>query len=165
MMVRVPLRLALLCLCVFTLAAQSTIFVSRHADRYGTEPDPDLTKLGEEQAEALGRLLQEANVTHIYTTEFIRTQQTAAPLARLAGVEPVVVKQDEFDELIRRIRATLRPGESTLVVGHRASVPRVVKALSGKDIQPLTPTEYGRLIAVTLFPDGASSVVTLRYGK
>jgi phosphohistidine phosphatase SixA len=107
-------------------------------------------------------MLRDAHVTHIYTTEFIRTKQTAAPLAKLAKVEPVVVKQDDFDGLIRQIRATLRPGESTLVVGHRATVPRVVKALSGKDIPPLAAAEYGRLIAVTLFPDGTSSVVTLR---
>jgi broad specificity phosphatase PhoE len=147
------------------LSAQSTVFVSRHAARHATEPDPALTEAGEKQAEALGLMLAAANVTRIYTTQLIRTRQTAAPAARRAKVEPVVVQQEEFDELIRRVRETLRPGESTLVVGHRGTVPRIVKALSGKDIPPLTASEYGRLLAVTLFPDGRSSVVTLRYAE
>jgi broad specificity phosphatase PhoE len=155
----------LLALSALSLAAQSTIFVSRHADRYGTEPDPAITPLGEKQAEALGRMLVAANVKHIYATEFIRTQQTAAPTASRAKVKPVIVKQDDLEGLISQIRATLRPDESTLVVSHRASVPRIVKALTGKDIEPLTASEYGRLIAVTLFPDGKSSVVTLRYAE
>src|SRR5262245_31969721 len=101
--------LLLLCATALTLAAQSTIFVSRHADRYGTEPDPAITPLGEKQAEALGRLLVAANIKHIYTTEFIRTQQTAAPTAARAKVKPVIVKQDDFDGLMRQIRATLKP--------------------------------------------------------
>src|SRR5207344_2306678 len=102
---------------------------------------PAITPTGEKQAEALGRTLAAADLKHIYTTEFIRTQQTAAPIARRAKVKPVIVKQDDFDGLIRQIRATLKPGESTLVVGHRASVPRIVKALTGKHIEPLTADE------------------------
>lgn len=165
-MMRSVCRIALLaCVSVLSLAAQSTIFVSRHADRYGTEPDPDLTPAGKRQAEALSRLLADANVTHIYTTELSRTRQTAAPTARHAKVKPVVIPQAEFNELIRRVRATLRPGESTLIVGHRQTVPRIVAALAGKKIEPLGPSEYGRLIAITLFPDGKASIVTLRYAE
>jgi broad specificity phosphatase PhoE len=146
-----------------TIHAQTTIFVTRHADRYGTEPDPSLTPTGEEQARALGRLLADANVRHIFTTELVRTQQTAAPLARLAGIAPVAVPQKNFDELIANVRASLAPDTAILVVGHRATVPKIVHALSGKDIVPLGSGEYGRLIAITLFPDGRSSLVTLRY--
>jgi broad specificity phosphatase PhoE len=144
--------------------AQSTIFVSRHADREAPEPDPPLTAKGRCQAEALAGLLADAKIKHIYTTELIRTQQTAAPTARLSGVTPVVVAQTDFDGLIAHVRATAKAGESTLVVGHRGTVPRIVKALSGQDIPPLASDEYTRLIAVTLFPDGRASVVTLRQG-
>jgi phosphohistidine phosphatase SixA len=144
--------------------AQSTVFVTRHEDRGGEEPDPSLTAKGRCQADALAGLLADAKVTQIYTTNLLRTQQTAAPLARLTGVKPVVVDQADFDSLIAKIRGTLRPGESTLVVGHRASVPRIVKALTGQDIAPLGSGEYTRLIAITLFPDGHASVVTLRQG-
>lgn len=152
-----------LTVAALTSPAQSTIFVSRHADRFGTEPDPALTPLGEKQAEALGRLLAEANIRHIYTTELLRTRQTAAPTARIAGVTPVVVAQEQFDPLIAKLRQTATPGASTLVVGHRQTVPKIVRALTGKEIPPLASGEYGRLIVVTLLPNGESSIVTLRY--
>src|SRR5215510_1105083 len=71
---------------VSTLAAQVTVFVARHADRGGAEPDPSLTDVGFRQAEALGELLRHAGVTHIYTTELLRTRQTAAPTSRITGV-------------------------------------------------------------------------------
>lgn len=75
---RALLFLAMASLC----AGHSTIFVSRHADRFGTEPDPSLTPLGMKQAEALARLLVSANIRYIDTTELLRTRQTAAPTAR-----------------------------------------------------------------------------------
>src|SRR5262249_55842666 len=114
--------------------AQSTIFVTRHADRYGTEPDPELTPIGKEQALALAQLLSDANIKHIFTTELVRTQQTAAPLAHQANVTPVIVPQDKFDNLMAQIKKAIRPNESILVVGHRATVPQIVHALTGRDI-------------------------------
>ena len=143
--------------------AQSTIFVTRHADRFGTEPDPSLTPKGEEQARSLAQLLSDANVKHIFTTELIRTQETAGPLAHRINVTPVVVPQVNFDELIAKVRGSLQPNESILVVGHRETVPKIVRSLTGKDVPSLGSGEYGRLIAITLFSDGSSSVVTLRY--
>ena len=155
----------LICLSSVVAWGQSTIFVSRHADRFGTEPDPSLTPLGKAQAESLGRMLADANIQHIYTTELLRTQQTAAPVAMRNGVKPVVVPQDKFDDLIEQVRKTALEHESTLVVGHRQTVPKIVKALTGQEIPPLGSSEYGRLIMITLFPDGRSSVVTLHYGN
>jgi phosphohistidine phosphatase SixA len=144
--------------------AQSTIFVVRHADRYGTEPDPNITPEGHRQARSLAALLADAKVTHIYTTELVRTQQTAAPTAKEFGIAPVTVSSEKPDELIRQIRGTLKTGEATLVVGHRASVPKIVEALTGQKVTPLEVGEYDRIEVVTLFPDGRSSVVLLRYG-
>lgn len=156
--------LAVFLLSAGLIFAQSTVFVVRHADRYGTEPDPDITPEGQRQAAALARLLADTKITHIYTTELVRTQQTAAPTAKQFGVTPVIVSSEKPNELIRQIQSTLKSGEATLVVGHRASVPAIVKALTGQTVTPLEVGEYDRLEVVTLFPDGRSSVVLLRYG-
>jgi phosphohistidine phosphatase SixA len=109
-------------------------------------------------------VLGDARITHIYTSEALRTRQTAEPTARKFGVEPVVVDAQDFAGLIRRVRETLRKDEATLVVGHRASVPRIVKELSGEEIPPLEVGEFDRLVVITVFPDGKSGVVTLRFG-
>lgn len=162
-------RVASAALFVLTVAvpcpAQTTIFISRHADRFGTEPDPSLTPAGMKQARDLGRLLAPANVRHIYTTELLRTRQTAEPTAREAHIQPVIIDQNHYEELIAAIRATSRDHEATLVIGHRQTVPKIVKDLTGQQIPPLSSGEYGRLMVVTLWPDGKSSVVTLHYGE
>jgi len=49
-------------------------------------------------------------------------------------------------------------------VGHRGSVSAIVKALTGETVTPLKFDEFDRLEVITLFPDGRSSVVLLRYG-
>lgn len=143
-------------------SAQSTVFVVRHCDRGPEEPDAALTPKGLRQAEVLGAMLADAKLTRIFTTELTRTQQTAAPAAKRAGVAPEVVAQTDFDGLITRVRAGLRAGEATLVVGHRGTVPRIVKALAGADIPPLASDEFTRIVVLTLFSDGRSTVVTLR---
>lgn len=171
-MMRMPMKRHLLLKCVVLIAlccscnparCQATIFVTRHADRYGTEPDPSLTPKGMQQAQVLAQMLIDANIKHIFTTELIRTQQTAAPTAHDAHIDPVIVPQNHLDELIAKIKASIRPNESILVVGHRATVPQIVHALTGQDIVPLGSSEYGRLIAITVPEKGSSSVVTLRY--
>jgi phosphohistidine phosphatase SixA len=152
------------CVCVAGAWAQSTIFVTRHADREGFEPDPPLTAQGECRAEALSLLLSDANIKHIYVSDTLRARQTASPTSRLSGVLPVIVSQPDFDGLIAKVRETLKPGESTLVVGHRESVGRIVKALCGQTVEPLGSGEYTRLFVITLFPDGKTSFFTLRQG-
>ena len=74
-------------------AAQHTVFLVRHAERADTTPgaarrwptDPDLSDAGRARAESLAAALKDAKITAIYTTEFKRTQQTAAPLAKALG--------------------------------------------------------------------------------
>ncbi len=161
---RLALAAGLLLAGSLAAPAQTTVFVVRHADRGAAEPDPALTETGQRQAQALATLLRDARVRHIYTTEFQRTGQTAAPTAREAGVKPEVVRQADLDHLTARVRKSCAAGEAVLIVGHRSTVPRIVKALSDTEIQPLGTSEYDRLVVVTLFPDGKSSVVTLRYG-
>lgn len=164
---RLPRPLAALALLLASAGAtfaQSTVFVVRHADRGPEEPDALLTPLGLRQAGQLAALLADAHIRHIYTTELTRTRQTAAPTARQSGVTPTIVPQADFDQLVTAIRSTLHADESTLVVGHRSTVPRIVKALTGRDIPPLAGDEFTRVLAITLFPDGRSSIVTLRYG-
>jgi 2,3-bisphosphoglycerate-dependent phosphoglycerate mutase len=57
------------------------------ADGHG---DPDLAPDGVEQAEKAAARLAAEHIDAIYVTPLLRTQQTAAPLARLTGLQPVV---------------------------------------------------------------------------
>ena len=55
-------------------------------------PGPGLTELGERQAEALARVPGERADPALYASTLIRTQITAAPLARVHGLETEVLE-------------------------------------------------------------------------
>ena len=54
-------------------------------------PGPGLTELGERQAEALSRALANERIHALYASTLVRTQITAAPLARLHGLDTEVI--------------------------------------------------------------------------
>lgn len=151
----------LLCALGVSAGAQ-TIFIARHAERTG-EPDPPLNEQGQRRAEALAQLLSDAGVYYFYASDTVRARQTAEPLARRANRSVEQVAQADFEELIARIRKTADPSRPTLVIGHRETVPRIVKALGGGEIPGLGSAEHDRLIVLTMLPGGKASVVTLRY--
>ncbi|KDE98915.1 hypothetical protein Y900_008115 [Mycolicibacterium aromaticivorans JS19b1 = JCM 16368] len=70
----------------------------RHGESYGNiagagidtkVPGPQLTDLGEQQAEAIAQQLKDGGYDSIYVSDMIRTHQTAAPLATETGLTPI----------------------------------------------------------------------------
>lgn len=147
--------------------AQRIAFVVRHAERaddagggaamLARGQDPPLSAAGRERAERLARHLRDAGVTAIYVTQYVRTQQTAEPLARALGLKPTQIENDETDDLVRDIRSRYAAGV-VLVVGHSSTVPVIVKALGGGEVE-VQDDEYDALFIVAR---GAGGVV-VRY--
>jgi probable phosphoglycerate mutase len=54
-------------------------------------PGPGLTRLGQQQADALPVALADRGIERLFTSTMLRTQITAAPLAAALGLEPVVL--------------------------------------------------------------------------
>ena|SRR5438552_11616000 len=77
---RVVLIAALLFFASTAVEASPILFLVRHAEKAMTGGnDPELSAVGQERAEALARILKDCKITAIFTTEFKRTQETAAP--------------------------------------------------------------------------------------
>jgi 2,3-bisphosphoglycerate-dependent phosphoglycerate mutase len=58
--------------------------------------DPGLTELGVEQARLTAQALREARLTHLYCSPFLRSLETARPLAETLGM-PVDIRSDIFE--------------------------------------------------------------------
>lgn len=134
MVSRVLTICVLACMSALPAAAQHTVFLVRHAERAdsspGTSPtmaaDPDLSEAGRTRAEHLAQALKDAKITAIFTTEFKRTQQTAAPLAKALGLTVKIVTSKSEAGLIADLKAAKG---NVLVVGHSNTVPEIVKQL------------------------------------
>lgn len=145
--------------------APTTIILVRHAEKAG-EPgdrDPELNDAGRRRAAALARVLGDANISAIYSTQVLRTRNTAAPLARRLGID-VTITPDFIEDMAVTLRSE-HSGETVLVVGHSNTVPQTINALGAGPMENLADDEYDWLFVVTLAANGSVSLMKLRYGQ
>jgi broad specificity phosphatase PhoE len=129
-------------------SAQPVVVIVRHAEKAadgGT--DPDLSAAGRARADALARILKDSGITGIFTSEFKRTQETAAPTATLAGVAPTVIAAKDVAGLVAKLH---RLSGNVLVVGHGGTIPDIVKALGIDTPIQIPEDDYTELLIVTL---------------
>jgi broad specificity phosphatase PhoE len=133
---------------VSVASAQPFVVVVRHGEKAtngGTEPE--LSSAGRARADALARILKDSGITAIFTTEFKRTQETAAPTATSVHVTPTVVAAKDTAGLVAKLHQL---GGNALVIGHGDTIPTIIKAL-GINVPVNVPDEdYSELLIVTL---------------
>jgi broad specificity phosphatase PhoE len=151
----------------------TTVILVRHGDR-ATEPgnDPPLTAAGVARAGDLALMLRDAGIQAIITTQFRRTKETAAPLARQVKIVPEEVPDlgHSADEVAAHARAVARSilerhrGQTVLVVGHGHTVPAIIAALGAPRPPPICESVFDRLFVVTVPASGPATTVELHYG-
>jgi len=147
-MKRFLLPLLLLALFASAAGAQSIVFIVRHAEKATSGGnDPDLSEAGRARAEVLAKMLQDAGITAIYATEFKRTQQTAAPLAKALAIESTTLPANDITTLTSKLRDSK---ENALVVGHTNTIPNLIKALGIVAPISIPETDYDNLFILVL---------------
>jgi len=138
----------LLFVSVSMASAQPVVVIVRHAEKATNGgSDPDLSSAGRARADALARILKDSGITAIFTTEFKRTQETAAPTATSIGVTATVVPAKDTAALVAKLHQL---NGNALVVGHGDTIPNIIKAL-GINVPINIPDEdYSELLIVTL---------------
>lgn len=141
--------------------APTTVIFVRHAEKAGKEPSSPLTEVGRKRAEDLRDMFLGAGLAAIYSTDFVRTRETVAPLAEALGLEVKTYDPEQAEAEAARILGQ-HPGQRVLVVGHRPSVPRMISALGGPELPTLE--RYDDLFVLTVFERGRTALTRLRYG-
>lgn len=151
------------------MAQPATVVLVRHGEKASAPAgDPPLSADGEARAEALARVLADAHVDAVVTTELARTRSTAAPLVRARGLTPIVVASGRdvgahAQATAAAVRA--RPaGEVVLVVGHSNTLPAIVAALGGPAMPELCDQEYATMMVLELRPDGPARLIRASFG-
>lgn len=152
----------------------TTVFLVRHAEKAANPPeDPPLLEAGSIRSQELARVLGKAGIKAIYTSQFLRTKQTAEPLAKQLGIaiidvpikmsasNPREVSQESIKELAEKVNQ--RAGENALIVGHSNTVPEVIKALGGDVVPTIDEKEFDNLFVVTVYGKGKAKVTHLKY--
>jgi phosphohistidine phosphatase SixA len=139
----------------------TTVVLVRHAEKLSEDRDPGLSEAGQARAERLAGMLRAAGLDAIYVSEARRTQETAAPVAAAAGVEPRVVPAEASSRLVRRLKWRHR-GDVVLVVGHFNTLPEIADRL-GAAIGLVDEQDYGGLWVISYSRLRGTRLLTLRY--
>lgn len=152
-----------LSMCTAALAEPLEVFWVRHAEKELEGSDPALTSAGQARAQALANLLIDARIDGIHSTDYLRTRQTAAPLAEALGLAVELYDPRDLPALIEKLRAR---GGRHLVVGHSNTTPAGVELMGGEPGSEIVEaTEYDRLYLVSAREDGVVSTLLFRYGE
>lgn len=159
---------------LFLLAASAafakqptTVILVRHGEKAAASGDMPLSDAGLARAQELARVLADAHVGAIFVTQYVRTQQTAAPIAKAAGLTPIVVTANADYAKAIAAKIAEHAGETVLVVGHSNTTPDVIRQLGIAEAPSIAETQFDDLFIVVLGDgamDGAAKLIRLRYG-
>ncbi|MFC1791684.1 phosphoglycerate mutase family protein, partial [Gemmatimonadota bacterium] len=125
---------------------QTLIFLVRHAEKVDDgSADPALTEAGRVRARLLAEMLKDVGLTHVHSSDYLRTRTTAGPAAEAAGLEVTLYDPRDLGGFATHLLGV--PGRH-LVVGHSNTNPELVAALGGDPHGTIDDLEYDRLYLV-----------------
>jgi phosphohistidine phosphatase SixA len=143
-----------------TESAESVFFLVRHAEKADQEDDPPLTDQGQRRARSLANLLSDAGIETVYSSDTLRTRDTAAPIAADLGLDIDIYDPHDLVELAAMLLGS--PGRY-LVVGHSNTTPELAGLLGGEPGPAIEDSEYDRLYVLTHRPAVGTTTVFLRF--
>ena len=154
--------------CLFFLSCTRTVYIVRHAEKAQASDslpnmsltDPPLSEPGKVRAMSLKNELAGKHISHIYSTNTIRTFYTADPLSKSLNIPTKVYSN--IDSLVTVLKNS--KGNS-LVVGHSNTVDDIANKLAGKIYVngDLKDNEYDNLFIVR-FRGKKASFERRKYG-
>jgi broad specificity phosphatase PhoE len=157
----IALLIASLCSAQIT-----TIILVRHAEKAGASGDVPLSPAGLTRANELVRVLADTNIAAVYTTPYLRTEQTAGPLAAAHHLEPIVIDAGKTyaHDIVAKIMRDHK-SQTVVVVGHSNTTVDVLKELGVASPKAIADSEYDDLFVCSIAKRMAPSLVTLHYGE
>lgn len=125
---RILLLLALACCASCT----TNYYLVRHAERLDNSADTPLSPAGLTRANVLRDSLLDNSIDLIFSSTYLRTRQTAQPLADALGYPLNLYNPDTTNQFINRLKKI--QGKDVLVTGHSDNVPTMVQGLTGETV-------------------------------
>lgn len=158
------------CFLIATVAsaassAITTVILVRHSEKAGATGDVPLSAAGMDRANELARVLTATSIAAIYVTPYLRTEQTAAPLATAHHLKPVITETgDTYARSLADAILRDHKGDTLVVVGHSNTTPDVIRSLGVANAPSIADSEYDNLFIVSLADGASAKLTTLKYG-
>ncbi|MEM7587447.1 MAG: DUF3616 domain-containing protein [Acidobacteriota bacterium] len=152
------------------LESISNFYVVRHAEKTGPRGDVPLTREGHWRAAELRELLRTVPLAAVYSTDYLRTRDTAAPTAVSAGLELELYPPEGRPPVSEWAAALIERhlGQNVLISSHSGgpqdaySVASIVQELTGEPVAAIPESDYTNLYQVTITEYGEGEARELR---
>ena len=141
-------------------AAQETIFVIRHTEKAAEGVDPDITEAGRERAAAWARLLSDAGLDHVFTSDAKRTQETGKIIAGHLGLPIDSLPVADITDLVDTLEFD-HEHQNVLIVGHTETIPGILERLGAEDQVKLGQEDYDNLFVLVATGSDKRRVIRL----
>lgn len=142
----------------FSTSPVTTILIVRHAEKNiePNNPNPSLSAEGIARSQTLRHVLGESNVKTIYTSQFLRTQQTAQPLAERLGLNATQIDAKDT----RAASST----ESSRIIAAKSSLSSDTRTASRRSSKHWAAARFQRFPkrSTTIFSSSLSKDMVLR---
>lgn len=140
---------------------QRAVILVRHAEKLDSSDDPLLSPAGEERAKRLAAMLKDAGVAAVVTTEYKRTQLTAAPLVKALHLVPEILSAKKPEETVAVLKKK-HAQDVVLVVGHSNTLPPLIQKLGVAEAVTLDD-DYDNLFIVVPRGKGPPTLLRLKF--
>lgn len=154
----------------FESQATTTIIFFRHAEQTShDEADPPLSEAGQRRVAELTRQLVDADVVAgidaIYSTPYIRSLETARPLADRLDLPINTYSADDTEEILDTILKNHK-GKIILVIGHSNTLPVLIANLgASKKVPAIAQNEFDNIYIISIPWFGKTKTIRLRIGE
>lgn len=146
----------------------STYILLRHAEKDTSAPgssmmkaDPPLSAAGEKRAQRLPDVLKQYSPDAIYSTNYTRTRNTVAPLAKKFNKEIQVydpVNLVQFADMLLK-----QTGKTIIVAGHSNTTPQLANLLLGEKRYSNLPDDVYNQYWVITITNGKAEARVMTY--
>lgn len=132
---------------------QFTIYLVRHSEKdFNSKNSSDLplSECGEKRSEALSVYLSDIHLDEIYSTDYTRTRNTAAPTAEEKSIETTIYSAADLKAFAKEL---LAKKQDALVVGHSNTTGVLAGILTDKNIGDIDLDIYDHIYQVVICGD------------
>ena len=124
------------------------VYLFRHAEKQiiKGEDNPELTRAGFSRSNALAKAMADITPGLIYSSEYTRTQQTVAPLAKQWGSD-IIIKTAKDPEA--QVEAALSNcNKHVIIAGHSNTIPNLISLFGVMEEIAIEDNQYGDLFII-----------------
>lgn len=143
--------------------AITKIIIVRHAEKAddGTK-NPPLSPEGLQRAERLSTMFSDLNISKLYATPYLRTNQTLTPLSQIFNI--AIDSYDPSDADFAKNLVQKNKGKTVVIAGHSNSSPTLVNRLiQSEKYQKLDESEFGKMWMLTFENNQLIDCILLNY--